>query len=221
MKGDAMEKIRVLSSGRNVLLALLLFLFALIAMNIAATMFYRATGGYGLLDLGGGPNLLDDRGSYTPAGAYALISHYGAAGIARYYKLLVSDIFFPAILGLFAMLALIHGTGRAFPGKRWLEFLALLPLAYTLADWSENVGIVTMLMNYPRELPEVAQWTNVARGMKSLLANTSLLLVVIIWSAALWRSVRCNRQCGSGLKSLLQVPSHLFRGSSGKPTSFP
>ena len=182
-----LERLRHFASGHNVRIALLVFIIALSGMNIAATLFYHASGGYGILDLGGGANLLDDRGSYTPARAYMLIAHYGEAGIHHYYGLLIADMFFPPTLGVFALLAIVWGIARIAPQRHWPYLLALLPLAYTVADWTENTGIVIMLLNYPQQWPDVAMYTNIVRGVKSTLANTSILIALVTWLWALWQ----------------------------------
>lgn len=179
------ERLLRLVSGRNTVIALAVFILALCAINVVATLFYHATGGYGILDLGGGANLFDDRGSYTPARAYTIISHYGQAGIHRYYGILVADIFFPITLGLFALLSLLWALKRIAPRRQWLYLLALVPPAYTLADWMENLGIVTLLLNYPEPLPQVATLTNFLREIKGMLASSSLVLVLLTWIFAL------------------------------------
>jgi hypothetical protein len=189
-----LERVQHCASGRNVCIALSVFLVALMAMNVAATLFYHASGGYGILDLGGGANLFDDRGSYTPTRAYLLIAHYGQSGIHYYYGLLIADLFFPVILGMFALLAIIRALGHIVSSQRWPYLLALLPLAYVLADWSENAGILTMLLNYPQTLFTLAVYTNIARGAKSVLATTSLLVVFVTWLLVLWRQHSRARQ---------------------------
>lgn len=175
------EHLHRLASGRNVVIALAIFVLALCAMNVAATLFYNVTSGYGLLDLGGGANLLDDRGSFTPAKAYMIMSLYGQAGMQRYYGMLVADIFFPITLGIFSLLSLFWALGRIALCRQWLYLLALVPPAYTLTDWMENLGILTLLLNYPEQLPQVATLTNFLRGTKNLFANSSLVLVVATW----------------------------------------
>ncbi len=180
-----LERLRSLANGRNVLIAMALFIASLSAINIAATRFYHATGGYGLLDLGGGANLFDDRGSYTQEQAYALIAGYGQEGIAHYYLLLGADIPFPATLALFALLAITGALRRIAPQRCWPYALALVPLAYVLADWTENAGILAMLLNYPHELPGLATVTNAVREIKGALASASLLLAGVTWLVAL------------------------------------
>jgi hypothetical protein len=47
--------------SRRVLLALVAFIVSLVIVNATATVFYHSYGGFGLLDLNGGANLLDSR----------------------------------------------------------------------------------------------------------------------------------------------------------------
>jgi len=184
------ERIQHHASGRNVAIALTVFVLALGVINTTATLFYNTTGGYGLLDLGGGANLFDDRGSFTPAKAYMIMSHYGQSGIHRYYGMLVADIIFPMTLGVFSLLSILWALKRIAPRRQWLYLLALVPPAYTLTDWMENLGIVTLLLNYPEQLPQLAILTNFLRGIKSLLAGSSLVLVLLTWVFATRKRVR-------------------------------
>ena len=92
--------------SRRVLLSFGALLVSLVAVNVTGTIFYHSTGGFGLLDLNGGANLLDGRPAYTPAGAHALLAGYGPAGRTHHVVLiLAADIVFPAILALFGSLA--------------------------------------------------------------------------------------------------------------------
>jgi hypothetical protein len=184
------ERLQHRVCGWHVLLALLVFVIALIGMNLAATHFYHITGGYGILDLGGGANLLDDRGSYTPARAYSLIAHYGSTGMHYYYRLLIADCFFPPIFGVFTLLGIVWALTRLAPQPRWPYILVYVPLAYVLSDWVENTGIVAMLLHYPHKLYTVASVTNWARAIKSVLADSSLVLALGGGLLVVWRRVR-------------------------------
>jgi len=182
-----LECLQHLACGRRVLISLGIFLVMLLAMNLAATWFYHVTGGYGMLDLGGGANLFDDRGSYTPGRAYTLIAHYGQSGRHVYYALLMADMFFPPLFGIFAVLAMTRALAVLVSARRRPYLLLLLPLAYVLADWCENAGILGMLLNYPHELFALAQYTDSVRAGKNILAKGSLLAVAVTWLLVLWR----------------------------------
>lgn len=54
-----------------------------------------------------------------------------------------------------------------------------------------NLGTLTMLLNYPEQLPQVTMLTNFLRGTKNLFANSSLVLVVATWIFAM-RSQKAN-----------------------------
>lgn len=184
------ERLRHRVRGRHVLIALSVFVIALIGMNLAATRFYYTTGGYGILDLGGGANLLDDQGSYTPVRAYTLIAHYGVAGRHYYYCILLADCFFPPIFGVFALLGIVWALSQLAPQRHWAYALVYVPLIYILSDWAENIGIMTMLLDYPHELYTVATVTNSVRGIKSALAESALTLALGGWLLVLWRRVQ-------------------------------
>jgi hypothetical protein len=113
------ERLDRLATARNVITTLLLALSLLLSANAFSSHFYIATGGYGLLDLGGGRDALAFQKPYTPADAYALVVHWGAGG--RQDQLLFTltlDVLLPPATWLFLTLALLYVT-RPFARARW------------------------------------------------------------------------------------------------------
>ena len=176
-----MEKYEKLADGRIILI--LLFLFLLI--NIVVVPWIYPTF-----------QTLDTLSSYTPQKAYELMSSYGATGRQSYAIIEVTlDLAYPLITALLFSLIILYTFKRAFPGRDWVRYFSLAPFAVMLADYLENVCVVTMLLSYPRELDGVAQVSNVFTVAKFTLAPLQLLFVIglIGW---LIQAIRSRRQAG-------------------------
>jgi hypothetical protein len=178
------ERLDRLATARNVITTLLLALSLLLSANAFSSHFYIATGGYGLLDLGGGRDALAFQKAYTPADAYALVVHWGAGG--RQDQLLFTltlDVLLPPATWLFLTLALLYVT-RPFARARWrIPLAVLLPTGYLLSDYGENVAILALVSSFPSRLDGVAAVGSVLWMTKTLtsdIAVCAILLVLII-----------------------------------------
>jgi hypothetical protein len=177
------ERLDRLATARNVITTLLLALSLLLSANAFSSHFYIATGGYGLLDLGGGRDALAFQKAYTPADAYALVVHWGAGG--RQDQLLFTltlDVLLPPATWLFLTLALLYVT-RPFARARWrIPLAVLLPTGYLLSDYGENVAILALVSSFPSRLDGVAAVGSVLWMTKTLTSDIAVcaLLVLII-----------------------------------------
>jgi hypothetical protein len=169
-----------LATGRTVIITLAVALSLLLAANVFSSHFYDASGGYGLLDLAGGRNALTFQQPYTPADAYALMTHWGADG--RHDQLMFTltlDILLPPATWLFLTLALLYAT-RPFATARWRLFLAVpLPTAYLLSDYGENVAILALVSSFPSRLDAVAAVGSVLGMAKTLTSDLAALAVLV------------------------------------------
>lgn len=121
---------------------------------------------------------LDTLSSYTPEKAFELISSYGEQG-RQYYAVieLTLDLVYPLVTALMFGLIIFYTFKRAFPDHNWLLYLSLTPYAALLADYLENICIVTMLLIHPRESAPLAQISNFFTIAKFALAPLQLLFV--------------------------------------------
>jgi hypothetical protein len=174
-----MEALSKLTTGRNILILLVLFLLANFVVIPAIYPKFET---------------LDTLSSYTPGKAYDLISSYGTQGRQSYAVIEVTlDLVYPFITALMFSLIILYTFKRAFPDQGWALKLSLTPFAVLLADYLENACVVTMLLSYPRELIAVAQISNVFTITKFVLTPFELLFIVglIGW---LIRAIRTRRQ---------------------------
>lgn len=174
------EKLISIATGRNTVRALIAALAFMVMMNIGATAFFQFTHGVGVLDTGGGANLLDNRTSgYSPESAYNMISAYGSQGIRYYLLFTVADTFFPPTLAFSLLLAIVYFYRpffRLYPLTRWLT---ALPVVYLLSDYLENLGIVSMLFGFPTRMPDMARFANFMFTSKNISSNLTVAVILI------------------------------------------
>lgn len=123
---------------------------------------------------------LDLQSSYSPERAYQLIDSYGEEG-RQYYALieLTLDLIYPILNALMFSTLTIYLFRRVFPPDSFWQKLPLLGPIVMIVDYLENVGIVTMLLSYPRRLGVVAWTANVFTATKFFLSYLELILIVI------------------------------------------
>lgn len=129
-----------IATGRNFILLFCLFIaFSGFIMPSVESDIKAMSGGVGVMDL---------QPFYTPEKARAMLGAYGPEG-TRLYLIAqwTVDFIFPIISGLMFAVGLIWAGG-----KRWWW----MGLILTLVDWSENVLITALLMQYPSFSPQLA-----------------------------------------------------------------
>jgi hypothetical protein len=168
------------ANGRNILILLVVFL--LFNFWIIPTFYPKF-------------QTLDTLTSYTPEKAYSLISSYGEVGRQQYALAEVTiDLVYPLATALLFILAIIYTFRKAFPKHEAWQNIALVPLGILAADYLENICVLTMLLSYPKDLPVVAQVSNVFTFIKLALTPFELLVFVglIGWAIQAVRSKRSS-----------------------------
>ena len=159
-----MNSLSKLSTGRNIIILLVLFLFANFVLIPAVYPKFET---------------LDTKFSYSPREAYSLLSSYGEQGRKAYLVVeLTLDIIYPLVSTFLFSLAILYTFQRAFPAKEGLHKLALIPFGILVADYLENACVATMLLSYPRELPILAQVSNIFTVIKFALTPFELLVFI-------------------------------------------
>lgn len=174
------EKLDSIATGKNTFRSFLAALIFIAVMNIGATAFFQFTHGVGILDTGGGANLLDNRTSgYSPEAAYRMISAYGSQGIKYHLMLAAADVLFPPTLAFFLLLAVTCFYRPFFRSLSLVRWLAALPVLYLVSDYLENIGIVTMLLSFPARLPGMARLANLMFMSKNLFSTVCIVVVLV------------------------------------------
>lgn len=123
-----------------------------------------------------GLKMLDMTINYSPEEAYNLIENYGKQAIEYYlYVMEPIDVLIPAIMGLF--LCVIYTiTLRNMVTNKYITYAYIFPILGCVFDYMENVGVITMLTNYPSKLVLVARITNFFTMAKSIFVTVSILI---------------------------------------------
>lgn len=129
----------------------------------------------------GGMKILD----MMPAGYDAqyvrsLFNTLGTAGRDLYlYHQLPLDLVYPALFGVSSCLVLAYFLNKLEKLDSWLLYLCFLPLFSGLFDYGENIGIISMLIDYPSISVFQIQVTSVFTVLKSVLTTIYFLILII------------------------------------------
>lgn len=129
--------------------------------------------------ISGGVRILDLQPFYTPEMAYQFLEAYKEEGRQVYLNILTADLFYPLLYSSFLALAISWVFRRAFRPENPAQLLNLLPFVAAIIDYAENIGIYTLLRNYPARLTDVAQTTAHLSSIKQMLSNTCVLALAI------------------------------------------
>lgn len=159
------------ASGRNVVLALILF--------IAFSGFIMPSFEADIKALSGGVGVLDLEFFYMPEKALSMLKAYGTEGI---YLYLIAqwtvDLVFPAIAGFY------FAAGLTWFGARRWWWMGLL---VTCADWTENIFITILLLQYPEFSPAIATVSTIFTLIKwSGVFGCNLLMLFFAGKKWIW-----------------------------------
>ena len=165
------------ANGRNILIFLALF----IVMNAVILPW----GGGRIEAYSGGVGAIDLGFWQTPEQLFAMVAAYGEQGRSFYFIFqLIADSAYPLIYGgLFALL-ITYLLRRSFPPESGVQKLHLIPAAVVIADFMENIGIMTLLATYPSQITAVAYFTAIFTLLKWLLFGATIaatLFALVMW----------------------------------------
>ena len=154
------------ASGRNILVAGVVYLALATILNM---------GGAELDRLAGGP-VLDLRHYFTADEAYTVLGLYGAEGRKLYLRLELVDLVYPLAYGSLFALGMTFLFKRLLAPSSGLHRLSLLPAATVVMDYLENIGIITMCATYPERWPTLGAAAGIFNLAKGLLAAACIAL---------------------------------------------
>jgi hypothetical protein len=88
------------------------------------------------------------------------------------------DMIYPLLFGLTYSLLLAYFLKKLKKLKSPYSYLCLIPIVAGIADYLENIGIITMLNNYPNLTATSVNLTNIFSLIKSI--STSVFFIVLI-----------------------------------------
>ena len=180
-----------ITSARTVLASFIGFVISFIIINS------RPFGTEQLLDITGGVGLLDMELLYTPEQAYTHLAAMGEAGRAFDLTHIVPlDFVFPFMYTFFFAVTITWLLHKLLPAQSGWHRLNVIPLVGGIADYMENLGIITMIAAWPDQFPDIARFTMVAGLFK--FTFIILAMVILIGALAGWGiSLIQNRSSGS------------------------
>lgn len=161
-------------SGKKVLLLFILanLVYAtMLIITIPEVMHY--SGGMKILDM-------------MPTGydAHYVNTLFNTLGIqgrhAYLYHQLPLDLIYPALFGINSCLVLAYFLDKLKKLDGPLFYLSFIPLFSGLFDYVENIGIISMLRNYPNISALQVQITSVFSVLKSILTTIYFVILIII-----------------------------------------
>ena len=191
---EVSDRIIAITSGRMILAALAGFLILGYLVNS------RPFGIAQLKEMTGGVGILDMEILYTPEQAYTQLAALGEAGRAfDLTRIIPLDLLLPFFYAMAFSLIITWLLHRWLPvGSRWHR-LNVVPLIGGFCDYMENLGVITMLVAWPAQLPDIARFTMGAGLFKFAF---SILAFAIIFGALIGWAISNLRKC-SGSSPLL------------------
>ncbi len=121
--------------------------------------------------------LLDGRFSYTKIEVLKIFEIMGGEG-RKIYRLIAGfiDMIYPIVYGLLFSLLLIKTANN----NSKLKLAYIIPLIAVLFDYIENIGILTMLNNYPTLSSSEVNSYALATSLKWVFIFLTLLLIFIL-----------------------------------------
>ncbi len=177
--GEISDAIRKIATGRNLVLSFVLWLIML------ALIYGRPFGIAELQAMTGGATILDMTFTTSPQQVYAVLDALGAAGRSfDLTRIVPLDLVFPFAYTLFLSVAITFFLSRYLQqDSPWFR-LNLIPVVAGAADYSENAGVITLLVSYPAQMDIVAIWTSLMYSIKfifSVLSFTVLFIAIAAW----------------------------------------
>jgi len=132
-----------------------------------------------MLKVASGHELFDVMAFYDAAIAYVMLGEYGETGRSNYLLFQFFDfIFIPCyVLGLASLLIRIFQVNEI--QNKFTFWICLMPLILGVSDLLENLSLVVVVLEYPRELPVLAGLAGYLTALKHVFTFVVFGAVVI------------------------------------------
>lgn len=161
-------------SGKRVLIwAIITYLFYAFILLVSIPSILKFSGGMNIF------NMMPF--GYSSEYVMRLLSTLGVEGRHAYlYHQIPLDLVFPFIFAFGNCLLIGYLLNKINSLKGKLIYLCLLPVFASWFDYLENIGVMTMLLNYPNVSEIVIQFTDFFSVTKSLLMNIYFVALFVI-----------------------------------------
>ncbi len=139
-----------------------------------------------VMSFSGGLKLLDMMPTgYDADYVNALLNALGENGRDAYlFNQIPLDMIYPFLFGISNMLILAYFLNKLGKIDSYLFYLCFLPLCSGLFDYGENIGIITMLTDYPNNSNMLTQASSVFSVLKSF--STTAYFIILISCLVVW-----------------------------------
>lgn len=170
----------------------LLLLFAHSVLSFLLFQFGRVPK---IVSLARGEPLLDNNPNYSAKYAYELFNAIGAEGRQLYSSHLWQvDLLYALFTGLVFWYGLHFCVQELFPTRRWASYLPLLSVSAALFDIAENIGLLTVISQFPGRLDGVILAIGYVTMTKLILVNALFLLLLAGLMAVIGRNIFRKRK---------------------------
>lgn len=184
------NRIHRLATLRNVLLLALLYVAAsALLFNIGLVP--------RLMEQSQGMGLLDNTFGYTAERAYDLFETLGADGRQLYRTyLLAFDFLYPILFAVTNSVVLAYLLESLFGPNRFFPLIYLLPFPALLLDYVENICLLTLLWQYPTQLPALALFAEIVTAIKLSLVNVLFIITLVTLAGVLIKAASARLRRG-------------------------
>jgi len=152
---------------------------------------YSPIGVAGLLKVTDGVSILDYETRYTVDFAYTWLESMGEAGRSFHLlKIMPLDFVYPPSLMLFMFGWISILLKVSTKDGSLIRYFNVLPIIYLLLDYLENIGIISMIINYPARLATICVCTGWITSIKKTVVLFIILLALVLLVVAIFKSIR-------------------------------
>lgn len=179
------NKIQQVATGKNLLLAAVIFLFAYLFLNTL----HHPVSVLTIKQLSGGHTILNLLPFYDTAIGYEYIESYTSEAVDIYKRILLYDviIMIPAYIVFFILDFSYYGRKILPNKKRIISILFVLPIIAALLNLIEDGIIWFLLASLPDHLDKLMTIAGVITTSKSLIMAVCLFLIAICFIISLFK----------------------------------
>lgn len=102
------------------------------------------------------------------------------------------DMIYPLLFGLSYCLLLGYFLKKLNKLNSPYNYLCLIPIIAGIADYLENIGIITMLKNYPKLKETTVYTTNIFSVIKSISTSIFFITLIVVGIKVIKQKKRAN-----------------------------
>lgn len=165
-------------------------IWALVAVFITYTLWYTGPGYFGQLAALPDYNVLQERGFYTGTEAVAALNSLTPDGRALKYTALVFDLPYMVMQALVFESFIAFGLRHIKPKSAKWPLLFILPIAFLLADFTEDSFVALTLATGSQALGTIA---GVMTALKFITFIPAIFISLVMGIGGLWAWMRAQK----------------------------